>query len=171
VQRFLTVLVLSLAIAASAAADGGEGENEERAAGPSGQTVPRFVSLAADKVNLRSGPAPRYPVTWTYQKKGLPVLVTAEFEHWRRIRDVDGDEGWVHKSLLSGRRHALVVGEVSALRRRPEAKAAIVARAEPGVLGRLEACAGDWCRLRLDQAHGWLPRQAIFGALPGEELK
>ena len=172
-QRYLSAILLVLALSTASARAAGESdaETEDRPAGASGQPVPRFVSLAADKVNLRSGPAAKYPVTWTYLKKGLPVMVTAEFEHWRRIKDVDGDEGWVHKSLLTGRRQALVVGEVRSLHRAPEAKAAIVARVEPGVIGKLEACEGTWCRLRLDKALGWLPREAIFGALPGEEIK
>ena len=63
--------------------------------------LPRFAALKSDKVYARAGPDQRYPVTWVYQKTGLPVEITQEYDAWRKIRDVDGGEGWVHKSLLS----------------------------------------------------------------------
>ncbi len=138
--------------------------------GPSGLPIPRFVSLAADKVNFRTGPGVRHPVAWVFERKGLPVLVTAEFDYWRKVRDQDGAEGWVHKSLLSGRRTALVVGQERPLRSEPRAESAVVLRAEAGVVGRLLACADSWCKLEIAETTGWLPRQHIFGALAGERF-
>src|SRR5262245_18188433 len=63
--------------------------------GASGLPLPRFVSLKADKVNVRRGPASEHQVAWVFQRRGLPVEIVAEFENWRRIRDNDGEEGWV----------------------------------------------------------------------------
>src|ERR1044072_3620785 len=80
----------------------------DKAVGPSGLPLPRFVSLKADKINVRRGPSSEHQVAWVYQRKGLPVEITAEFENWRRIRDSDGEEGWVYQSMLSGKRMALV---------------------------------------------------------------
>ncbi|MDP7625068.1 MAG: SH3 domain-containing protein, partial [Rhodospirillales bacterium] len=68
-----------------------------------GKPLPRFVSLRADEVNLRTGPGVRYPVDWVYQRKNLPVEVIAEFGTWRKVRDVQGSQGWIHQSLLSSR--------------------------------------------------------------------
>ena len=75
----------------------------------SGLPVPRFVSLKADRVNVRTGPNRDQEVRWVYTRAGMPVEVTAEFENWRRIRDWEGAEGWVYHSLLSGKRTAVVV--------------------------------------------------------------
>ena len=77
----------------------------------SGLPVPRFVSLKADKVNMHVGPAKTYEIKWLYQRQGLPVEITAEFENWRRIRDADGTEGWVYHSLLSGKRTGMVTAK------------------------------------------------------------
>ena len=66
--------------------------------------VPRFVSLKSDRVNLREGPSKEHRTSWVFQRSGLPVEITAEFETWRRIRDSEGSEGWVLHSLLSARR-------------------------------------------------------------------
>lgn len=136
--------------------------------GSSGLPIPRFVSLAAKEVNLRAGPGKNYPVTWVFVRKGLPVMVTAEFEYWRKVRDLDGAEGWVHKNLLSNRRAAVVTDDLATLRRAPEVEAAPVLRAEQGVVGRLLACQQQWCQLEIADREGWLAREQIFGALPDE---
>jgi len=75
----------------------------------SGRPVPRFVSLKADRVNVRTGPNKDQDVRWVYTRAGMPVEITAEFDNWRRIRDWEGSEGWVYHSLLSGKRTAVVV--------------------------------------------------------------
>jgi SH3-like domain-containing protein len=75
----------------------------------SGLPVPRYVSLKTDRVNLREGPSKDHRTAWIFQRAGLPVEITGEFETWRRIRDAEGTEGWVLHSLLSGRRTALVM--------------------------------------------------------------
>ena len=49
--------------------------------------VPRFVALKSDDVNMRAGPGLEYPVTWHYQRMGLPLRVEAEFEVWRKVVD------------------------------------------------------------------------------------
>ena len=73
-----------------------------------GLPLPRFVTLKADKVNVRRGPSSDHPVAFVFQRKGMPVEITAEFENWRKIRDSDGAEGWILQSMLSGRRNAFV---------------------------------------------------------------
>ena len=92
---------LVLLLAAGAVQAGGD-------ATASGLPVPRFVSLKADRVNVRGGPDKDHDVTFIYTRVGWPVEITAEFENWRRIRDSDGAEGWVYHSMLSGKRTAAV---------------------------------------------------------------
>ena len=77
--------------------------------GESGLTLPRFVSLRASEVNMRTGPGTRYPIAWVYKQRNLPVEIVDEFDTWRRIRDWEGSEGWVHQSMLHGRRSIMVV--------------------------------------------------------------
>jgi SH3-like domain-containing protein len=135
-----------------------------------GLPVPRFVSLNADEVNVRFGPGREYPVKWRFAKRELPVIIVDEFDTWRRIRDHEDEEGWVHSSLLSSRRTILIQDEVRPLRRTPDEAARVVLRAEPGVIGRLFDCAGEWCRVEVAGQRGWLKRSEFFGTLPGEPL-
>src|ERR1700689_10051 len=99
--------------------------------GGSGLPIPRFASLRASDVHLRTGPGTRYPIDWVFTHQGMPVEITAEYEMWRRVRDAEGDEGWVHKNALSGKRFIIVTGGTHELRRDPNSNAAIAAHLEP----------------------------------------
>ena len=102
--------------------------------------LPRYASLRAERVNVRSGPGVRYPIVWVFVRKGLPIEITAEFVFWRKIRDRDGSEGWVHQNLISGTRMALVIGAVRPLHDGPSATPPVLLFAESGVQGELIAC-------------------------------
>lgn len=132
--------------------------------------VPRFVSLRSDEVNVRTGPGVRYPIDWVFVRKTMPVEVLAEFDTWRKIRDVEGTEGWVHQTMLSGRRTALVTGEIRELRRRNDPSAPAIAKLEPGVIANLLECKDVWCRLEVGGQKGWLQRSEFWGALPAENF-
>jgi len=136
------------------------------AAGP----LPRFATLRASEVNLRTGPGVRYPVEWVFVRRGLPVEITAEFDSWRKVRDWQGTEGWVHRSMLTGRRAAVVVGGTHPLRRRPLPDAPVVARLETDVICQLLACKDGFCRVEVSGLRGWVARAGIWGVHPGERV-
>lgn len=137
----------------------------------SGLPLPRFVSLASDKVNARTGPGSRYPIAWQYQRRGLPVEVVAEYEYWRRIRDREGTETWVHKNLTSGKRYAIVDGTVRALFKKPDPNAETLLEAEPGVQARLRKCTEAWCQVEIAGTKGWIPRGHLWGVYPAESIE
>ena len=130
--------------------------------------VPRFVSLRADEVNLRSGPGERYPIDWVLTRKGLPVEIVQEFDVWRKIRDSQGSVGWVHQRMVTGARTIIVTGEVRTLRADPDPASPGVARAEPGVVARLLECRGAWCRVEANDFKGWLRRSEVWGVYADE---
>src|SRR5882724_6407065 len=133
--------------------------------------IPRFVSLRSGEVNLRTGPGTIYPVEWVFVRRGLPVEIIAEFDVWRRIRDWQGTVGWVHQSMLDGRRTARITGEERELRSEPAESASIVARLAPGAIGRLLECEGAWCKIDAQGYRGWLRRDEFWGTYPNEKVQ
>ena len=131
---------------------------------PSGLPVPRYVSLKSDYVNARVGPGKRYPIRWVYTRKNLPVEIVEEFAHWRKIRDMDGDGGWVHKGLLSGTRTAIISEKAQNLYARPDATSRASMRAGVTVIGVLQSCAPDWCEMLIGERSGWIRKADIWGA-------
>jgi SH3-like domain-containing protein len=141
--------------------------------GESGQRLPRFVSLRATQVNLRSGPGVRYPIEWVYLQRDLPVEVIQEFDNWRKIRDWEGTEGWVHRSMLSGARAIRMIGPLTPLRVGAAPESPVAAQLEGGVIGRLLACpeGSAFCKVEAGGHVGWLPRAAFWGVYRGETVK
>lgn len=133
--------------------------------------LPRFATLRSAEVNVRTGPGVRYPVDWVLMRKNMPVEVTAEFETWRKIRDWQGTEGWVHQSNLNPRRGVIVIGEVRPIRRSAEVNAAALARAEPGTIGSLLECKPGWCRVEIGGHRGWVRADEIWGVGPNDTGK
>lgn len=141
----------------------------------SGMPIPRFVSLRTNEINLRAGPSVRYPIEWVYSKEGLPVEVTAEFDTWRRIRDIEGTEGWVHQSMLSGKRSVLVTGQdLQPIYAKADSAADVIAKAQPQSMGELVGCENAWCEVKFAQGganvRGYMPKGSFWGAYAGEVI-
>ena len=136
----------------------------------SGLPLPRFASLRSDEVNLRTGPGQRYPIDWTYTRKDVPVEIIAEFDVWRKIRDWQGTEGWVHQGMLSGRRTLIVINGPHTLRGGDTDLADQVATVEAGVFGRLLHCPRnkEFCKVAFGTAEGWMRRDEIWGVYKSE---
>jgi len=136
----------------------------------SGLPVPRYVTLKSDEVNLRAGPGLEYPVLWQYRVPKLPVRVDAEFGIWRKIVDHDGTAGWMHGSLLSLSRMALVKIDMAKIHVSPDPSSTVIALAERNALMELQSCPKSWCRVKAKNVRGWIKRQTIWGLLETESL-
>jgi len=137
----------------------------------SGLPLPRFASLRSDEVNVRTGPGTRYPVDWVFKRKGMPVEIVAEYENWRKIRDWQGASGWVHQSLLTGKRSFIVPSKPTTLHKTPATAAEVVAKLEPEVMGEIRSCSGDWCRVKVTGGvSGWLERTELWGVYKSEPI-
>ena len=148
---------------------------------PSGLPLPRFATTRSEPINVRVGPGTKYDVVWTYLKSGIPVEIVQEFDTWRKIRDVDGDEGWVHQNLLSGTRAGYVTpiqanGEIPLLANRAD-NAGIRARLGAGFKVVIKECDGTWCDVtatsqdpaqRATSYNGYLHQEELWGVYPDE---
>lgn len=185
----ITCIAIAAATAWSLAAGQSDGMGSAKAAaeitgsttpadklvGRSGLPLPRFVSLKADKINVRRGPSSEHQVAWVYQRKGLPVEITAEFDTWRKIRDSEGSEGWVLHSLLSGRRTVLVApwkkGAEWPLLARPAEGADTVAKLQSGVIANVKRCERGWCRIYGTGYDGYMLQKQLWGVYPDERVE
>ncbi len=148
---------------------------------PSGLPLPRFATTRSEPINVRVGPGTKYDVAWTYLKSGIPVEIVQEFDTWRKIRDVDGTEGWVHQNLLSGTRAGyaapLVANGEIALRSNRSDEAGMRARLGAGFKVVIKQCDGAWCEVtanhqdqnqRSTSYSGFLRQEELWGVYPDE---
>lgn len=156
------------------AVTGSIGTEAGRPVGASGLPIPRFVSLKAEKVNVRRGPSSDHPVAWVFQRKGLPVEIVAEFENWRRVRDSDGEEGWILQNMLAGKRTAEIApwkqGQNVTLLSGPKSGTGVVAYVGSGVVAEVEHCDGEWCELSAGGYDGYVQQTQLWGVYPGEKV-
>jgi SH3-like domain-containing protein len=131
---------------------------------------PYWASISAGKAMMRSGPGREFPARWQYQRAGLPVKVIETYPNWRKVEDPDGEKGWIQGNLLSEDRTALVVGAVRELRASADPAAAVVWRAEPGVVGKVSQCARGWCLFDARGRSGYIEVAHIWGVGADEKL-
>ncbi|WP_442900693.1 SH3 domain-containing protein [Falsirhodobacter sp. 20TX0035] len=132
--------------------------------------LPRFVTLKTSEGNARRGPGLTHRIDWVFTRDGMPLKITAEYGHWRRVEDFEGAGGWVHYALLSGTRSALITAPLALLHADASADSAVVLKAEKDVIGTLQECQKDWCRLRIDGNEGWIAKADFWGVGPDEIL-
>ena len=130
--------------------------------------MPRYVSLKAVEGNVRRGPSLSHRIDWVFTRRDMPLRITAEHGHWRRVEDRDGLGGWVHYSLLSGTRTVLIEQDMLTIRTRPEPQAPVAAALEAGVIARLGKCDPEWCRLTAAGYKGWAPKARLWGVAMDE---
>jgi SH3-like domain-containing protein len=170
--RLLTLLLGTLLLLAPVAA--------QAQSNPSGLPLPRFASTKSDPINVRVGPGERYDIAWVYLKSGVPIEIVQEFDTWRKIRDVDGEEGWVHQNLLSGTRGGYVTpvlanSEIPLLASRSD-EAGVRARLGPGLKVTIQQCDGTWCEIsvtgqtaeRTATYSGFVRQEELWGVYPDE---
>ncbi len=168
--RFLSILVLFSGIFLLChPAHAQTGASAQRV-GESGQPLPRLISLAASKAFMRTGPGRQYPILWVYARTQLPLEVIDEHKAWRQVRDHEGTTGWMHVSLLSSRRTAMIIGTTRKLYADPSPASATRLIADAGVIGEIQACEGIWCRLEIDGTEGWIERRYLWGVYEREVI-
>lgn len=125
--------------------------------------LPRYVTLKGSEGNARRGPGLTHRIDWVFTREGMPLKLTAEYEHWRRVEDVDGAGGWIHYSLLSGVRSVLVTTDMAQAYANPDEKSDVVYQSELGVIAKLLQCLPDWCRISVESEKGWVKKSALWG--------
>jgi SH3-like domain-containing protein len=133
--------------------------------------LPRYVSLKGNEGNARRGPGLTHRIDWVFTRAGMPLRITAEHEHWRRVEDAEGAGGWIHYALLSGVRSVLVAAEVADFRSRPDDASSISFRAERNVVGWVQECRPDWCRISVNGERGWVHKSDLWGVDPAEVIE
>ena len=106
-RRFRRLLIIvagtGLLAGGMALAAGTPDSGKEATSGPvTNLPLPRFVSLKASEANVRRGPSLDHRIDWVFRHRDMPLRVTAEFGHWRRVEDNEGQGGWIYYTLLSG---------------------------------------------------------------------
>jgi SH3-like domain-containing protein len=124
-----------------------------------------FLTLRNDKVNLRQGPSFEYPIKLFYKKKYLPVLVQDKSDNFRKIRDHENNNGWIHVSQLSKKKAAITLEENILVFDNPTLYSKPLVVLAKGRLCRVLKCKSEWCKIKVDKFVGWIKKESLWGRL------
>ncbi|MFC3613915.1 SH3 domain-containing protein [Lutimaribacter marinistellae] len=159
-----TILVSILGLGGAAA------QAEEKRGPVTNLPLPRYVSMKASEGNVRRGPSLTHRIDWVFKRRDMPLMITAEHGHWRKVQDRDGAGGWVHYALLSGVRTVLVEKDMTPIHVRPDPGSVVTAHFETGVVARLGDCLPEWCRITAGGYRGWTRKEGLWG-VGADELR
>ena len=154
--RLFLILMLSLTFSSVFCTKVVYAQSEEKA---------EYGSLKKSKVFVRYGPSTNHPIKWIYHGKGLPVKITRRFDQWRKIEDVMGTNGWVHASLLSGKKTALILSDLPyiLMYHDSDADKKPILRLEPGLVVDIDECMNDMCEASIAGYTGFLEKKYLWG--------
>ena len=133
------------------------------ALGTSAAQAQTMVSVKGSTLNMREGPNTNRAVLWEL-KRGYPLLITERKGSWIKVRDFEGDTGWVARSLTGKVPHHVVKSRIANIRSGPGTQHRIVGKAEYGELLRTREKRADWVRVDREQGvGGWIAKKLLWG--------
>ena len=124
-----------------------------------------FLSLKYNKVNVRQGPSPDYPIKYIYKKKFLPLKIIDSYDNFKKILDLSNNTGWIHISQLSRKQSALNIKKNSLIFVKPEIYSKPIVKMEIGRLVLIKKCNIKWCKIKTDKYSGWVMKKTLWGKI------
>lgn len=134
------------------------------AASALGAQAQELVSVRSPVVNLRAAPGTGGEVLWQVTR-GYPLQVLERQGDWIRVRDFEGDEGWVAARVTGGERYHVVRARTLNLRSGPGLEWQVVGNARYGDVLATVRRQGDWVQLRAPDGNGtvWAASEHLWG--------
>ena len=123
-----------------------------------------YASIRREHAFLREGPSYAHKVLWIYRRRNFPVKIIGSYDAWRRVKDVEGTVGWIHRTQLSEMRTVVFIGRTPTIVRSdssPSSRA--VAYAQRGVVAKLTGCKLQVCKVEISAIDGWVDKRSIWG--------
>ncbi len=123
---------------------------------------PKYASLKKDRVYLRWNASFDAPIKFIYQKKNLPILIIDKYDVWRKVRDITGEEGWIHTSMISNKKTFINNKEQNLLKYKDNDEI-INAIVKKGVVGKIIKCDSKFCKVKIKPYKGWIEKKYLWG--------
>ena len=123
-----------------------------------------FLSLKKDKVNVRYGPSFDSDIKYVYKKINLPIKQIDKKENFRRIIDLENNNGWIHVSQLK-KSNSVIATKDKILFKRPTYFAKPIAQIKKGRLLIVQKCEKKWCKIKSNKYEGWIKSNDIWGLI------
>lgn len=114
------------------------------------------MAVKTNKANIRSGPGAQYEQLWQIEKYH-PVIIIEKKGDWYHFRDFEGDEGWIHHSLLDKTETVIVKVRRCNVRTGPGTEYDIAFTVDKGIPFKVLQKKGRWYEVQhADGDRGWI---------------
>lgn len=121
-----------------------------------------YLTVQVPSANVRSGPGPTADLLWRVEKYH-PLDIVEKKGDWYRFRDFEGDEGWIHKDLVSNAPAVIIKKDKTNIRSGPDMKADIVFTVEKGIPFKVVSRKGPWIEVEhADGDKGWINAPMVW---------
>jgi SH3-like domain-containing protein len=128
----------------------------------SGLAAVERLAVSVPIANIRSGPGTKYDVLWQIQKYH-PLLILKTTGSWYYFRDFEGDQGWIHQSLVDKTPSIITKNEKNNIRSGPGTTFKIRFTVEKGVPFKMIGRKGDWIHIQhADGDQGWIHQSLVW---------
>lgn len=122
-----------------------------------------LVSVDGENVNMRSGPGGNYSVLWELGQ-GFPLEVVGSKGDWLKVKDFEGDSGWIYGKLVAKEPHLIVKKKRVNVRSGPGDRYRLVGKANYGVVFKSIKVVKGWAQVKHENGlAGWVKRDLLWG--------
>ena len=127
------------------------------------QAQAEFVSIKGNQVNIRQAPSTQSDVTWELTK-GYPMQVTQKRGNWFKVKDFEGELGWVYQPLTHKQAHYIVKAPKANMRTGPGTQYRKVASLQQHDLLQTMEKKNGWVRGKASNGQiGWISKKLLWG--------
>lgn len=120
-----------------------------------------FGSMRKAEVNVRSGPGTQYPILWIFHRRDYPIEILEKYQSWYKVKDIEGEQGWVYKSLISNKNTSLVTSGEPIVMYKTSKNERAKYRLETGVVVSIDKCSTLQCKVAYRGEKGWVNRNRL----------
>ena len=120
------------------------------------------LAVSVSIANIRSGPGENYDILWAVEKYH-PLDVFQKSGQWYHFRDFEGDEGWIHKTLLGKFSSVITKNESCYIRSGPDTSFEVLFEVEKGIPFKVLEHKGSWIHIQhADGDKGWIHESLVW---------
>ncbi len=120
------------------------------------------VSVSVPEANIRSGSGNNFEVLWK-SEKNFPLTVIKKSGDWYQVKDFEGDQGWVHQSLVGNTPSVITIKDKNNLRSEPKPDAKVLFSVGPGIPFKVLKRSNKWILVEhADGDKGWIHESTVW---------
>ncbi len=123
------------------------------------------------EAKMRNGPGTDYIVLWR-PRLYTPLEVLAKYKDWYAVRDSEADVGWIHKSVVTKNKAAIIIGKYLNVRSEPNLDSRVLYQAPKNYTFKVTKTKGEWYKVKDPEGdEGWIFRKGVWDGTTPPKMK